>query len=284
MKKVLITSLVVAMVLGTGIAFANPEGTPDAKRIYKLNIIGMQNPKNVNMDQGSGNVIFVNLDGKSQINLVDSNDPAVLAEYPELEEASFDVLDKDATDSGKQDPSPGAILALPNPDLDPYNTSDPGDADTDSAYTIVIRSLGKPGGSASITTCADLVDSDFAGLLSGKFLSILNKEAEWADYASVEQVPNSVTLRPKGKSIFTEVTAELLTIVFKVEVEIEVSLGVYETIIEYIRVPIFDPIIENEYWEYDNSGLKLLQVWFYDCPTDVSLDDGSWNNEPAPPA
>jgi len=282
MKKVLITSLVVVMLLGIGTAFAKPEGTPDADRIYKFNIIGMKNPKNVNMDQGSGKVIFVNLEGKSQINLVCSDDPEVLAQYPELEEGSFDILDKDATDSGKQDPSPGAILALPDPNLDPYNTSDPGDADTMSAYTIVIRSLGKPGGSASITTCADLVDSDFAGLLSGKFLAVLNKQAEWADWASVEQVPHSLTERKPGKSIFQEVTAELLTIVFKVSVDLNDD-GI-EDLVEYIRVPIFDPIIENEYWEYDNNGLKLLQVWIYDIETDVSEDDGTWNNEPIPPA
>ena len=272
MKKVIIASLVLAMVFGVGTAFAAPEGTPDCDRLYKLNIIGMQNPKNVNMDQGAGNVIFVNLDGKSQINLVESTEAG-------LEADEFAVIDKDATDSGKTDPSPGAILALPDPGLDPYNTADPGEADTDSAYTIVIRSLGKPEGSAAITTCAELFDSNFAGLLSGKFVSVLNKLGAFGGFASVEQVPHSVTMRPKGKSIFTDVTAELLTIVFKVQVQL--TDGSYLT--EYIRVPIFDPIIENEYWEYDNDGLKLLQVWFYDCPTDVSLDDGSWNNEPPTP-
>lgn len=270
MKKVIIASLVLAMVFGVGTAFAAPEGTPDCDRLYKLNIIGMQNPKNVNMDQGAGNVIFVNLDGKSQINLVESTEAG-------LEADEFAVIDKDATDSGKDDPSPGAILALPDPGLDPYNTADPGEADTDSAYTIVIRSLGKPDGSAAITTCADLVESEMSKFLSNTFWKVLNKSGAFGGYASVEQVPHSVTMRPKGKSIFTDVTAELLTIVFKVEVEIDAVNGT--TIVEYIRVPIFDPIIENEYWEYDNDGLKLLQVWFYDCPTDVSLDDGSWNNE-----
>jgi len=267
MKKVILTSLILVMVLSLGTALANPEGTPDAKRLYKLNIIGMQNPKNVNMDQGAGNVIFVNLYEPSQINLVKNTDVG-------LEADEFAVLDKDATDSGdKDDPSPGAILALPDPGLDPYNTADPGEADTDSAYTIVIRSLGKPGGSASITTCADLLDSDFAGLLSGKFVRTLNREGIFGGLASVEQVTHEITMRPKGKSIFTEVTAELLTIVFKVEVDISEEGDPAEIIIEYIRVPIFDPIIENEYWEYDNNGLKLLQVWFYDCETDVSDSD-----------
>ena len=64
-----------------------------------------------------------------------------------------------------------------------------------------------------------------------------------------------------------------MTIVFKVEVE----LADETVIIEYVRVPIFDDIIENEYWEYDNNKLKLLQVRFYPVGTDVSLaDDPAW--------
>jgi len=49
-------------------------------------------------------------------------------------------------------------------------------------------------------------------------------------------------------------------------------------IVEYVRVPIFDDIIQGEYWEYDNNKLKLLQVRFYPVGTDVSLadDPGSW--------
>jgi hypothetical protein len=271
MKKIVVTSLVIAMVAGLGTALANPEGTPDANRVFKFNIIGVQNPKNVNMDQGSGGVIFVNLNGPSQINLVCSDDPDVLAQYPNLEEGSFDILDKDATDSGKQDPSPGAILALPDPGLDPYLVGEPDDADVWSDYSIYIRSLGKPGGWATITTCADLLDSTFAGLLPGQLVSILNRNGAFGGYASVEQVGQEITERPKGKSIFTNVTAELLTIVFEVVVDLDGDLTTTDdqTTVR-IRVPIFDDILENEYWEYDNNGLKLLQVWIYDNQTDVS--------------
>ena len=68
-------------------------------------------------------------------------------------------------------------------------------------------------------------------------------------------------MRTKGKSSFTNVTAELLTIVFRVEVDLDGD-GATD-IIEDVRVPIFNDIIENEYWEYDNHGLKLLQARFY---------------------
>lgn len=266
MKKTAIASLVVLMV--AGIASANPEGTPDADRIFKFNIIGVTNPKN-DMDQGSGSVIFVNLNEPSQINLVCSDDPDVQDEYG-IEAGTFDILDKDATDSGKDDPSPGAILALPDPGLEPYIVGAPGDADVWSAYSIYIRSLGKPGGWATITTCADLLDSSFGGLLPQPVVNIVNRAGLFGGYASVEQVGRPITERPKGKSIFTNVTAELLTIVFQVEVQTGVD-GEGNPIIEtfYVRVPIFDESLENEYWEYDNNGLKLLQVWIYDNETNV---------------
>ena len=44
----------------------------------------------------------------------------------------------------------------------------------------------------------------------------------------------------------------------------------------FIRVPIFDPLIEGEYWWYDNNNLKNLQVRFYDMPTNVVLSDGPY--------
>jgi hypothetical protein len=281
MKKILITSVLLAMVVGLGTAFARPEGTPDANRIFKFNIIGVSNPKNVNMDQAAGSVVFVNLNGPSKINLVCSDDEAVQDQYG-IDAGSFDVLDKNGTDSS------GAIVALPDPGLDPYVIGDKGDADTWSNYSIYIRSLGKPGGWATITTCADLLDSTFGGLLPGDLVRVLNREGLFGGYASVEQVGRDITERPKGKSTFTNVTAQLLTIVFKVEVEVVIGTDpdtgepITEIQTYYIRVPIFDDMLENEYWEYDNNGLKLLQVWIYDNSTDVSEDDGNWNNDPEP--
>ena len=256
------------MVLSLGVAFAG-NGAPQAKKLGQVNIIGVKNPKTDNMDDKSGGVIFVALDGKSKINLVENTEAG-------LDENAFVVLDKNGTDAD------GALLALPAPDLDPYRVGqDMTGVDTMSAYSVFVRPLGKPGGWATITTCAQLVDSTFGGLLSGTFIRTLNKECEWDDaLASVEQVGQDILKREKGKSTFQNVTAELLTIVFKVEVQIGVdSEGNPITIIEYIRVPIFDDIIQGEYWEYDNHGLKLCQVRFYDVPTDVALSDGDWNNE-----
>jgi hypothetical protein len=276
LASVLALSLVLPMTV-----FATPEGLPDdAERVYKFNIIGVKNVKDADMTEDNGKRMFVALGKKddsvaTKIELQQAMNPdgtPMTVDDP----GAFDIIDANGTDGT-------AIFQLPAPGLDPYNLEDKGDADTMSDYSIYIRSLGKPGGWATITTCADLLDSNFAGLLSGQFVSVLNREGLFGGYASIEQVGQEITERPKGKSKFYNVTAELTTIVFKVEVEVLADEDVNgdgvidendtEIIIEYIRVPIFDDIIENEYWEYDNHGLKLLQVWIYDNSTDVSEGD-----------
>jgi hypothetical protein len=90
-------------------------------------------------------------------------------------------------------------------------------------------------------------------------------------------------MRTKGQSIFTNQTAALLTMVLKVEIyelNAENELVLVDTI--YVRVPIFDDILENEYWEYNNNKLKLLQVRIYRVGTDVSNADDpeAWNSLP----
>jgi hypothetical protein len=213
------------------------------------------------------------LDGKSAIYLqeaVDEYGDPLPVDHPD----AFKVLDANGTDAD------GALFQMPKPGLDPYIVGEEEGKDIWSDYSIYIRSLGKPGGWANITTCAELVDSTFADLLPGKLVAVLNKAGAFGGFASVEQVGQEITERPKGKSTFTNVTAELTTIVFKVTVDLDGD-GIADEIV-YVRVPIFDDIIEGEYWEYDNHGLKLLQVWIYDNPTDVSENDmepGEWNNE-----
>jgi hypothetical protein len=96
---------------------------------YNLNLIGVDNGKNPNMDAGSGNVIFVGLGTKkstltTNILLNQSFD------------GTFQVLDKNGTDGT-------ASFELPAP----------------GTYTVWARALGAPGDSAKITTCA----SDVAG-------------------------------------------------------------------------------------------------------------------------
>lgn len=218
-------------------------GAPRGAHDYQLNIIGTSS-KNPDMTGNNGHRIFVPLSGRTKIM---------------LSEGDYAVTDANGTDGS-------AAFSLPAPGLDAYLVGDPGDADVESAYSVFIRPLGKPGGMATITTCAELLDSDFAGLLPGDFVRTLNRQ-EGDAYCSIEQVGTDILTRTAGPSKFTNVTAEMLTIVFQVEVDTDGD-GLVDDTVE-VRVPLFDEIIQGEYWEYDNNGLRLAQVRFYDCSTNV---------------
>jgi hypothetical protein len=234
---------------------ANRNGTPKGPHDYQLLIVGTENEKTADMEGSNRHTIFVPLYGKAKI---------------ELTEGEFQVLDGNAFD----DP---AEFQLPAPGLDAYVVGDPGDADVESDYSIFIRPLGKPGGYATITTCAELLDSNFGELLSGKDVKILNG-MDGAAYCSIEQVGNLLDgdmrlFRDTGKSVFSNVTAELLTVVFEVEIDEDGDGIVDYTVL--VRVPIFDDLLEGEYWEYENNGLRLAQVRFYDCSTNVETGESS---------
>lgn len=230
------------LIAGSAVASAGSNGAPQGSHDYQLNIIGVDKAKNPDMDGNNGHRIFVPLYGKTKI-------------Y--LSEGDYGVLDANGTDGS-------AEFSLPEPGYDAYIIGDPGDADVTSNYSVFIRSLGKPGGFADITTCADLKDSTIGGLLPGGVLSGKNRTDGDAT-CSLEQVGQEITMRTKGKSSWTNVTAQLTSVVFEIEVcDEDDNCTLYD-----VRVPIFDDSLENEYWEYDNKGLRLLQVRFYDCSTNV---------------
>jgi hypothetical protein len=248
MKRLTIVALAVMGLVVPLVAVNAGNGAPQGNHEYQLNIIGT-NVKNDNtLDDwgGNGHRIFVLLSGKSKINLEEG--------------ADFAVLDANGTDNN------GATFQLPPPGVDAYIVGDPGGADVMSEYSVFVRSLGKPGGWAAITTCADVLDSTFGGLLGGATRNVINRAGAFGGQCSIEQVGSSITLREGGKSSFTNVTAALTTIVFRVEVY---DAGGALIATEDVRVPIFDDSIENEYWEYDNHGLRVLQMRFYDCSTNV---------------
>jgi len=278
-SRMILAALAAALVVGLVSIVAVAEndevlgnGAPQAKLLGSLNIIGVSNPKNVNMNDKSGNTIFVML---KDTETVDAVNAIYLTNSREaVGEDVFEVVDKVAWDAD------GGEFMLPPPDFNPYNvTTGAGKTDTVTGYSVFVRPLGKPDGFATITTCAELSTSALvsSGLLSGTFIRTLNKSCVVNPdaLASVEQVGTDILTRKTGPSKFANVTAELTSIVLMVQVQ--TGTGV---VTEYIRVPIFDPMLDGEYWEYDNDGLKLCQVRFYDVPTDVALSDGSWNNLP----
>jgi len=192
---------------------------------YNLNIIGVSHNKSPNMNQASGNVIFAAL----------GTDNAYVTTKILLSPGEFHVLDKNGTDGV-------ASFQLPGPDLSGSFT-----------YTVWARALGKPGGHSTIKTCADTLGSGLTGIDAGTICS----------------TENEVFLRTKGKQSFRNVTTALTTITFDLDVALfptlATCLGLTQTTgTVTVRVSLFNPCLENFLWQYDNSGLKLLQLRFYE--------------------
>lgn len=223
---------------------------------YNLNIIGVKE-KTMN-DIASGNVIFVNLFGVSNIN---------------LQEGDYAVLDKNGTDEN------GALFQLPAPGIEPYVTELPYGFDTTTDYSVYARPLGKPLTGATITTMADLstIGDAIIGIKDSRLWDNINSNYDVTSIAWGDFVPNPVTFeRLKGKSTFQNVTAQLLTVVYEVYVTYDADddpLTADVVQMFHVRIPIFNEMLVGEYWKYDNSGLKLLQVRFYPFGTDVTYDD-----------
>jgi hypothetical protein len=110
------------------------------------------------------------------------------------------------------------------------------DGDGTTVYTVFARALGTPGGKSLTTTCAiDPVDGS-------EVCSVITLTLE----------------RTTGKSSFQNVSKYLLYIYADINDD-----GVME------RVPLFDNRLSGYFWEYDNRGLKLAQLRFYECSTTV---------------
>jgi hypothetical protein len=172
---------------------------------YTLNIIGVPKGKTASMTSNMGHRIFVPLAGRTKILLT---------------EGDFQVLDANATDGS-------GSFQLPNPDPDNDGTTE---------YSVYARALGKPGGTATLTTAA-------------------TDPVTGAVYYSVE---SAVFTRATGGSKFTNVSSALLFVYADLDGD-----GVAE------RYPLFDDKLQDYFWEYDNTGLKLVQLRFYTVSTTV---------------
>jgi hypothetical protein len=106
-----------------------------------------------------------------------------------------------------------------------------------TTYSVWVRALAKPGGSSSMSTCAT---DPTTGLL------VCSTTA----YVSVQT-------RKNGQSVFSNVTGDLLFVSQCIDGKLT-------------RTPLFDPSLQGYFWQYDNNGLKLLQLRFYQLPTTVA--------------
>jgi len=173
---------------------------------FNLNIIGVPKGKTADMTGNFGRRIFVREIGKTAI---------------KLSEGDFKVLDANGTDGS-------AAFQLPNPDLD---------NDGITTYSVFARALGKPGGSASSTTCA-------------------TDPATGETYCSIY---SAVFVRNKGKPIWEDVSKELLYLYADLNGD-----GTTE------RYPLFSSLLQDFYWDYDNQKLKLVQLRFCEISANVN--------------
>jgi hypothetical protein len=110
------------------------------------------------------------------------------------------------------------------------------DGDGTTVYSVFARALGTPGGKSLTTTCA----------------------TDPVDGSEICSVMKLTLKRTTGKSTFLNVSKDLLYIYADVNDD-----GILD------RVPLFDSRLVGYFWNYDNQGLKLAQLRFYDCSTTV---------------
>ncbi len=175
---------------------------------YNLNIIGVPKDKTADMTGNMGHRIFVKLQGNSTIWLAEGD--------------NFQVLDANGTDKD------GAKFQLPDPDPDD---------DLVSEYSVFVRTLGTPGGQASMTTCY---------------------ETGTERVCSMEKL--TLKRDNNGAPKFSNVSKTLFTVFVDTDGD-----GVGDT-----RMGIFDNKAYQYLWDYDNNGLKLAQLRFYPVTTDMN--------------
>lgn len=181
---------------------------------YNLNIIGVDNPKNFDYNtydqqntQGQGHRIFVPLDGNAKIM---------------LKEGDFGVLDANGTDGI-------AAFQLPKPDSN---------LDGITEYSVFIRGLGKPGGTATMSSCITDGTDTYCSIDQGVYVSL-----------SAHGNDNK----------FTNVSKELLYVYADTNGD-----GTVE------KIPLFSDPLYTYYWDYANTGLRLAQLRFYQVPTNTN--------------
>ena len=221
----------------------NGNGAPSGAH-YTLNIVGVDNEKTAEMTDSRRRTIFVGLGGRggdrveTRIYLVPGG------EFQVCDGNGFDQAWDCDNQPIRQD---GAVFQLPcNTNLaaenNPGNNNEleiliacDGPAPTLS-YEVWARALGQPGGDAIVTTCA-YVDDDFE--------------------CSTE---NTVFVRNPGRTAFANVTQELTSLVLCYDVDDDPEVED----IDCFRYALFEGDFEDWFWNYDNNGLRLAQLRFYE--------------------
>ncbi len=198
---------------------------------YTLNIIGVPKDKSPNFTGGDGHRIFVDLGKTGQAVNTRIN----------LAEGDFAVLDANGTDGS-------AAFRLPNPDPDGNGTT---------SYSVYARALGKPGGKATMQSCYE----DATGT--------------WCALDFIGGVESITIARTKGGvAKFVNVSKDLLFVDFCTAwtAGTDGVLGTQDDVCTSVdQIPLFSNNTLSYFWSYDNEGLKLAQLRFYEVPTEITF-------------
>jgi hypothetical protein len=123
-----------------------------------------------------------------------------------------------------------AAFRLPNPDVN--NTG---------STTYTVYAIGRGPGAADMTTCG--YDPDGNLVCNANTLTIDNKGKDW-----------------------TNAVRELL---YLYDVTVCDSSSGVEVCTDYKRINLFHSALQGYFWDYDNNGLRLATLRFYDCSTTV---------------
>lgn len=253
----------------TSPAFALGNGYPSGGQDYTLQIIGVPKDKSATMDNNNGHRIFVQLysdntvtspggknnhlakggsDDQNHIYLCNSTngendvvDPRCDAWRLDGHVGDFGVIDANGTDGD------GAMFGLPDPCA--------GDVSTDGCTpTYAVWARAKAGsGSATITTCADETGTGFDGT-----------DDVWCG-------SNGITLSKQTAHKAIDVSDNLLHMTITVDDATDPELAACidsgpngtDGQPDSYDIYLFDRCFENYFWNYDNNGLKVLELRFY---------------------
>ena len=242
-------------------------GFPQPGHDFHLNIIGVPKDKTASLDDNNGRRIFVQLysdntvdnpggknndlskgGGNDQNHIYlcnstndegDSNDPRCAA-YGNPD--NWGVIDANATDGD------GALIAVP----DPCAGNDILDGCT-PRYSVWARA--RAGGNATLTTCG-------------------TEEEPFDDTQDTWCGSNGITLYPNQGRKAQDVSDNLLYMTILVDDTLDPELAACidsgsnstDGDADSYNVYLFDRCFEDYFWNYDNNGLKNLELRFYWAP------------------
>lgn len=247
----------VAAASTSALAQGGGNGAPSGGH-YSLNIVGVENPKTATMTDSDRHTIFVALGKGGTVRTDILLEPS--AEFRVCDGNGFDTA---YSCSGTPLNRNGAVFALPcNENLPTGGTIDhDGDPTTPeipiellacdevnddlvASYQVWARALGKPGGSAKMTTCATEVgDENMNGIANEELCSL----------------ENVVLARAKGKSSFINVTNALTSLVACFDTDVDPLVED----LSCFRYALFRDEFTDWLWAYENTGLRLAQIRFY---------------------